>query len=358
MGQHLEDFQPYLTQFETGEAGEFIKDSSDGTMAAYVAGLDYSLSEVAFQLQTFGNEAKNRVLALEESTHKNLEKSIRLPDLIGDGTESLSEEVSAPTVFGTLSLLTDWVQLENTKLNSSTSEMKRELQVIKDQALSFMSNVMDRTTTIETKVHVLRGMGPTGGEVTDNQKVEEIAVLVEHLELQVNKIKADGENSTIKFAGLGLQSADETAAWIETKFPSRAYGLIMDVYLLCNMIDQDSSVSQTEMFNIMHKRKTLHINTAADAQAIGAFLLEIPKIFNDPKKSETVAVGASQFSKLPTYDHWGKHPHGLKFEMGRRLIKSKSSIEEDICHKLTGPAYIVAIEALEKGASWLIKYMQ
>ena len=101
-------------------------------------------------------------------------------------------------------------------------------------------------------------------------------------------------------------------------FPSRSYGLIVDVYLLCDMIAQESSVSQTEMLNIMHKRKSLHINTAADAQAIGAFLLEIPKIFH-VSKSETVAGSdtASQFSKLPTYDHWGKHPHGLKFEMGR-----------------------------------------
>jgi hypothetical protein len=44
--------------------------------------------------------------------------------------------------------------------------------------------------------------------------------------------------------------------------------------------------------------------------------------------------------------------------MGRRLIKSKSAIEKDIRRKLTGSAYIVAIEALEKGLSWLIRYMQ
>jgi hypothetical protein len=127
-------------------------------------------------------------------------------DLIGDGTESIpAEMVLAPTVFGTLSLLTDWVQLENTKLNSSTSEMKRELQAFKVQAYFLMSNLMDRTDTIETKVIESRGMDPIGGgEVTDNQKLDEIAVLVKHLELQVNQIKADGENSTIKFAGLGL----------------------------------------------------------------------------------------------------------------------------------------------------------
>jgi hypothetical protein len=95
--------------------------------------------------------------------------------------------------------------------------MKRELQAFKDQAFSFLSNVMDRTSTIETKVSELRGMDPTGGEVTDNQKLDEIAVLVEHLELQVNQIKADSKNSDIKFVGLGLQSADETAAWIETR---------------------------------------------------------------------------------------------------------------------------------------------
>ena len=111
-------------------------------------------------------------------------------DLIGDGTESIpAEMVLAPTVFGTLSLLTDWVQLENTKLNSSTSEMKRELQAFKVQAYFLMSNLMDRTDTIETGIIELRDMAPTGGEVTDNQKLDEIAaVLVEHLELQVNQI--------------------------------------------------------------------------------------------------------------------------------------------------------------------------
>ena len=358
MGQDLEDFQPYLTQFETGEAREFIEDSSDGTMASYVAGLDYGLSDVAFQFQTFGNEAKNQVLALEESVDKNLEKALYLTDLIGDGSGSIPTELLAPTVFGTLRLLTDYVQLENTKLNSSISEMKREVQAVKVQAYALMSSLMDRTDKVESKVVELRDMGSTGGEVTDNQKVEEIAELVEHLERQVNQIKADGENSAIKFAGLGLQSADETAAWIEMHFPSRSYGLIVDVYLLCDMIAQESSVSQTEMLNIMHKRKSLQINTAADAQAIGAFLLEIPKIFHVPK-SETTAGSdtASQFSKLPTWEHWGKHPHGLKFEMGRRLIQSKSAIEKDIRRKLTGPVYIVAIEALEKGSSWLLKYM-
>ena len=83
---------------------------------------------------------------------------------------------------------------------------------------------MDRIDKFKTKVIEIRDMAQTGGEVTDNQKLEEIAVLVEHLELQLNQIKADGENSAIKFAGLGLQSADETAAWIEMHFPLRSYG--------------------------------------------------------------------------------------------------------------------------------------
>ena len=54
-----------------------------------------------------------------------------------------------PSSVATLSLLTDWVQLENTKLNSSTSEMKRELQVFKDQALVFMSNVMEKSPPMD-----------------------------------------------------------------------------------------------------------------------------------------------------------------------------------------------------------------
>ena len=184
------------------------------------------------------------MLALEESPEKNFEKSLRLTDLIGDGTDSLPAELLAPTVFGTLSLLTDYVQLENTKLNSSTSEMKRDLQAFKVQAYSLMSNLMDRIDTIETKVMESRGVAPTGGEVTDNQKLDEIAVLVKHLGLQVNQIKANSETSAIKFAGIGLQSADETAAWIEIQFPSRAYGLIVDVY---------SGVRQRQRTDCPHK---------------------------------------------------------------------------------------------------------
>ena len=44
-----------------------------------------------------------------------------------------------------------------------------------------MSSLMDRTDKIETKLAELCVMGSTNGEVTDNQKVEEIVVLVEHL---------------------------------------------------------------------------------------------------------------------------------------------------------------------------------
>jgi hypothetical protein len=60
-------------------------------MAAYFAGLDYGLSDVAFQLQTFEDEAKNRVLALEESTHKNLEKSLRSSKGLGPKNYGLKE---------------------------------------------------------------------------------------------------------------------------------------------------------------------------------------------------------------------------------------------------------------------------
>jgi hypothetical protein len=70
-----------------------------------------------------------------------------------------------------------------------------------------------------------------------------------------------------------LQSADETDAWIETNFPLRSYGLIVNAYLLCDMVDQMTSMSSTDMLNSMEKRSKLKINTAADTQAIGVFSL-------------------------------------------------------------------------------------
>jgi hypothetical protein len=97
----------------------------------------------------------------------------------------------------------------------------------------------------------------------DSQKMLEmeasLKVLTEanaRLEQRFLQVIADNEADAVKFAGLGLRSLEETAAWVENHFSSRSYGLIFDVYLLFDLLAEDGGATTTKDFMTEMKRRT------------------------------------------------------------------------------------------------------
>lgn len=177
----------------------------------------------------------------------------------------------------------------------------------------------------------------------------------EDLERRLARLLADSEVDAIKFAGLGLKSMEEVTAWVSVHFPCRSYGLIIDVYLLLDLIADDGPTTQKDLITEMKRRKDLDIATEAEGQALTAFLAEIPRVFHTGTTTLRLSGdNASCFSRVPTYKSWS-NSGGLKKVIEKQLAKLKTSLRELLLDELSSGtlAYIVAVEALEKSITWI-----
>lgn len=182
------------------------------------------------------------------------------------------------------------------------------------------------------------------------------------LEAKIDEIKAEREEAAIKFAGIGTSSIEELGPWIEKNFSERAFGLIMDPYLLLHLIVGKDS-NQKSLLDAMKRRKDLNIHTEADAKALAALLHEVPEMMHSCTADDVGALDqASYLSHLKTHDQWGTGARCMKKVIEKRLVQIKTSVTQRIRKEFSygSIAYGVAIEALEKSVTWvgnLISFM-
>jgi len=186
-------------------------------------------------------------------------------------------------------------------------------------------------------------------------KLDRVLASNEDLERRLAQILAESEVDAVKFAGLGLRSVEEVHAWVTINFPKRSYGLIIDAYLLFDLIADEGPSNQKDLMTEMKRRDELDIGTEAEGQALSAFLFEVPRLFHTTTTSlQMSADNASHFSKVPTHKAWS-NTGGLKKTIEKRLAKLKRSLREVLASELVPGtiAYVVAVEALEKTISWI-----
>jgi hypothetical protein len=78
-------------------------------------------------------------------------------------------------------------------------------------------------------------------------------------------------------------------------FSKHSYGLIIDVYLLLDLMSDEGTTTQKDLMTEMKRRDELDIATEAEGQALTAFLCEVPRLFRTSGTSLT-AENASFFS--------------------------------------------------------------
>lgn len=74
-----------------------------------------------------------------------------------------------------------------------------------------------------------------------------------------------------------MSSIEELGPWIDKHIKERAFGLIMDPYLLLHLI-VGKDTNQKSLLDAMKRRKDLNINIDADDKALAALLHEVPKM--------------------------------------------------------------------------------
>jgi hypothetical protein len=109
-----------------------------------------------------------------------------------------------------------------------------------------------------------RSPPPMGNPDTTSAFAHTIRQLVEDASL----LKASAEDTSIKFAHLGLINLNECSTWITTQFKEFRYGLIMDPLVMLDRIFREDEASSSTHLKTMETRINLKIVTGAEAATL------------------------------------------------------------------------------------------
>ena len=109
-----------------------------------------------------------------------------------------------------------------------------------------------------------RSPPPMGNPDTTSVFAHTIRQLIE----DVGLLKASAEDTSIKFAHLGLRNLNECGAWVTTQFKDFRYGLIIDPLVMLDRIFGEDEASSSTHLKTMETRINLKIMTGAEAATL------------------------------------------------------------------------------------------
>jgi hypothetical protein len=399
-------FEGYARTFESSqEQSAYKKSATSARLADSVVELDRSLSSLSKGVERMFLGSAMATRDVEATADMGFRKAAGVENLIGSSDVMDESEFACPTIWGTLATLgTELTTIRDLKatplpvvdLGPLRSEIKTSQATLGATVTKlgsftrlFAKSVLKRVSGMEEEMKKqargsLKAGGVEFGDELDSllhdaghqsapartktlgrsedrriseleDKLNQVLQSNEDLERRFAQIIAESEVDAVKFAGLGLRSVEEVSAWVAIHFPKRAYGLIMDAYLLFDLVADEGPTNQKDLMTEMKRRDELDIATEAESQALTAFLFEVPRLFHSSSVSLSLtAENVSHFSKVPTHKSWANQG-GLKKTIEKKLAKLKASLREVMATELTPGtlAYGVAVEALEKTISWV-----
>jgi hypothetical protein len=403
-------FEEYELVFETIEDRSlFKKSATSATVAESVCEMDRSLNKLSKGVARMFLEGTLGSRGTEATADRSFRMAKGLEGLVGSSKEMEDSDWVCPTVWGTLATIgAEVTTIRDQKailpppppapdigpfkaeVKDSQDKLAASMTKLGSFSRLFAKSMLARVSAAETEIKrlLLQVRSPpaadTFGDELDGllaaaggppkrpppapsslpaedrlsdleDKLDKVLASNEDLERRLARILAESEVDAVKFAGLGLRSVDEVAAWVAIHFPQRSYGLMIDAYLLFDLIADDGPATQKDLMTEMKRRMDLDIGTEAEGQALTAFLAEVPRLFHTSSTSlQTTGDNVSFFSKVPTHKVWAGS-FGLKKMIEKRLAKLKTSLREVLATELElgSMAYIVAVEALSKTISWI-----
>jgi hypothetical protein len=401
-------FEGYSKVLTSPQAqSQFKRAANSASLADSIVGLDTALGSLSLGVERLFEGSVVAIREVESVADMAYRKSMGLENTIGSSQLMGDSEYAHPTLWGSLATIgMELTSMRNAKpppaldLGPFRAEVKRSqeglvtsMTKISSFTRAFSKSLLTRVAGLEEETKRIRKMveqsenqnqpvdefdsllaeagaqGRTNHRATDvglsrieklEATVERVLAANESLEQRFAQVISENEADAIKFAGLGLRSLEETAAWVESHFPKRAYGLIFDVYLLFDLIADEGAVTQKDLMTEMKRREELDIATEAEGQALTAFLCEVPRLFHSTSGTlALLADNASHLSKVPTHKAWANGTGGLKKTIEKKLSRLKSSLREVLGIELGAGtvAYSVAVEALEKSISWIGSFL-
>lgn len=385
------DYSPFKAHFDQAKEGIVL----DGpTLSAGIVDLGKGLESTAQRtevISSFVQEGLNNSLLASQMIEQ---KVVTVESQLGNPVR-MPKELDAPTLWGILGLLGDKLVVISDN-GTAQEEVKRDLlnrvTQMEDQDLMSLINIKAKeNSSFQIQVfNALRAARARIGrqDATIKSIQEQLATLsvdhlrgtdlqftgalatdtsgpslarLEALEGRLLRLENDQDETTVKFSKLGLSGIDETHAWVKMSFPSRRYGLVIDVYTLCERMYGDSESDQASMLNLLDKQMKLKLFTGAEALAVSSLRHPIPRLFHS---ASSAAFGdgrgnESFFSRLPNYKSWSNASHGMKQFIVKRMTIVRSSLQKEInnCFKSGTLAYQVSVDALSRSVTWMTLFI-
>jgi methyl-accepting chemotaxis protein len=148
----------------------------------------------------------------------------------------------------------------------------------------------------------------------------------------VGLLKASAEDTSIKFAHLGLRNLNECGAWITYHFKDFRYGLIMDPLVMLDRIFGEDEASSSTHLKTMETRINLKIATGAEAATLRSLQFARPRIFHSGRVAMNNDRNKSRLNKLPDHSTWKAGGDGVKHFIMKKMNLLHSAISSDISY--------------------------
>jgi hypothetical protein len=235
-------------------------------------------------------------------------------------------------------------------------KMKSDLHTVNDLVLAIRAE--QRTTQVNEATRGIQTM-TTGVVDTLPAKLDEVLDRVNALAQQVTQLRAESENESIKFFGLGFRDAKDAEVWANTHLEDCSYGIIVDAHLVMEHV----YIAIAETDNTLTKMQQLYklsIDNMTQGTAISSFESRVPKFFSK-SSSITGAMlrkkGISHFDQIQSYKDWSETGHGfqqrLKDELRLFATAHTSLINDAFLSQTDSKAYALAKYALAELLAWI-----
>lgn len=220
----------------------------------------------------------------------------------------------------------------------------KEDRPVVDHLMTLLNN-----DTKKSEVEMEEGnesLGVSDASIRTEEELRRFANEIRMLSRDVGVLKANTEDKSIKFGGLGIRDLSECSEWVVKNFSSYRYGLVMDPLLMLDRIFGSDDMDADTQFKVLESRVKLKIKTGAEAAAIKALHFNRPRLFHKGRVAMTNERNTSKLSKLPHYKSWKSGGEGVMNHVIKQMNLIHSTVAHDIEYAFGHDLTMIAAKAV------------
>jgi hypothetical protein len=160
-------YSPYQAKVLEGDRADFVNDAPERGAATVLVELDAEMARMSRLVTEFGLETKDEFLMMEQTLRNVSNKTQVIAKQLGSCPTGLSGAYEAPTLWGSLALVTDKMLLAPTKseivneVNKGKVAGDASIKSLESKTVILAKNMMARIEKTEKELRVLRNVNVT-----------------------------------------------------------------------------------------------------------------------------------------------------------------------------------------------------